>query len=107
MWWIALAALIVSIVSAPGRLRGSPIQAGKKPVQRGAATAVAGFPDEGFGVAVPVLRPGSDRLGHFGHVPQPELMALWAGVRTSRPACTVVVSVRGSDPSARVAEMVE
>ena len=38
---------------------------------------------------------------------QPGLMALWAGVRTSRPECTVVVSVRGSDPSARVAEMVE
>ena len=73
MWWIALATLIVSIVSAPGRLRGSPIQAGKKPVQPGAATAVAGFPDEGFGVAVPVLRPGSDRLGQFGHVP-----AAWA-----------------------------
>ena len=29
------------------------------------------------------------------------------GVRTSRPECTVVLSVRGSDPSARVAEMVE
>jgi hypothetical protein len=38
---------------------------------------------------------------------QPELMALWAGVRTSRPECTVVLSGRGSDRSARVAEVVE